>query len=47
MADKYAARLKEKNALVQGIKADIKEVLAEKGYGRRHRDKADRKTKWR
>ena len=33
MADKYAARLKEKNALVQGIKADIKEVLAEKGYG--------------
>ena len=33
MADKYAERLKEKNALVKGIKADIKEVLAEKGYG--------------
>ena len=33
MVDRYAARQKEKYALVQGIKADIKEVLVEKGYG--------------
>lgn len=33
MVDRFAARQKEKYALVQGIKADIKEVLVEKGYG--------------
>ena len=33
MVDRFAARQKEKYALIQGIKADIKEVLAEKGYG--------------
>jgi hypothetical protein len=33
MVDRFAARQKEKFALVQGIKADIKEVLVEKGYG--------------
>lgn len=33
MVDRFAVRQKEKYALIQGIKADIKEVLAEKGYG--------------
>lgn len=32
MIDKFAARQQEKFALAQGIKADIKEVLKEKGY---------------
>lgn len=33
MADRYSARLKEKHTLISGIKDDIKEMLAEKGYG--------------
>ena len=33
MVDRFAARQKEKFALVQGIKADIKEILVERGYG--------------
>lgn len=31
--DRYAERVKEKNNLVQGIKADIKAMLTELGYG--------------
>jgi hypothetical protein len=31
--DRFGQRLKEKNALIQGIKADIKAMLEELGYG--------------
>lgn len=31
--DRFGQRLKEKHALVQGIKADIKAMLGELGYG--------------
>jgi len=33
MADRYSARLKEKHALISGIKDDIRQILSEKGYG--------------